>query len=94
VPLSSKDTAGDSRSGQGDHGSGNRPGIGWRLPGRYLTAARRAGRVWLVASDPTVSRTLDQLATDASAALTVINTARAAARVWELAGENPPHAGI
>jgi hypothetical protein len=50
----------------------------------------------LVASDPTVSRTIDALAKDASAALKAINTARAAARarVWELAGENAPHAGI
>src|SRR5918997_5237647 len=50
----------------------------------------------LVASDPTVSRTIDALAKDATAALTAINTARAAARarVWELAGQHAPHAGI
>jgi hypothetical protein len=50
----------------------------------------------LVASDPTVSRTIDALAKDAPAALKAINTARAAARarVWELAGVNAPHAGI
>ena len=45
-----------------------------------------------VASDPTVSRTIDALAADAPAALKAINTARAAARaaVWELAGEHAP----
>ena len=49
-----------------------------------------------VASDPTVSRTIDALAKDAPAALTAINTARAVARarVWELAGQHAPHAGI
>ena len=43
-----------------------------------------------VASDPTVSRTIDVLAADADAAVTVIDMARAAARatVWELAGED------
>ncbi len=45
-----------------------------------------------VASDPTVSRTLDALAADAPAALTAINRARAAvrARVWRLAGAHAP----
>ncbi|MCM3662377.1 IS1380 family transposase [Georgenia satyanarayanai] len=45
-----------------------------------------------VASDPTVSRTIDALATDATAALRAINTARAAARTraWSLAGEHAP----
>ena len=45
-----------------------------------------------VASDPTVSRTVDALAADASAALKAINTARATARaaVWALAGEHAP----
>jgi hypothetical protein len=45
-----------------------------------------------VASDPTVSRTIDALATDAKRALTAIDTARAAARarVWALAGEHAP----
>jgi DDE family transposase len=49
----------------------------------------------LVASDPTVSRTIDALAADAPAALKAINTARAAARaqVWELAGEHAPDSG-
>ncbi len=49
-----------------------------------------------VASDPTVSRTIDALAKDAPAALKAINTARAVARarVWELAGQHAPHAGI
>ena len=46
----------------------------------------------LVASDPTVSRTIDVLAADAPAALKAIGTARAAARaqVWCLAGEHAP----
>jgi hypothetical protein len=45
-----------------------------------------------VASDPTVSRTIDVLAADAAAALAAINGARAAARaqVWALAGEHAP----
>jgi hypothetical protein len=48
-----------------------------------------------VASDPTVSRTIDALAGDAERALKAINTARAAARarVWALAGEHAPDAG-
>ncbi len=48
-----------------------------------------------VASDPTVSRTIDALAADAPAALTAINTARATARaqVWALAGEHAPDHG-
>src|SRR3954466_15362988 len=43
-----------------------------------------------VASDPTVSRCLDTLARDATAALAAIQTARAAARfrAWALAGEH------
>jgi hypothetical protein len=49
-----------------------------------------------VASDPTVSRTIDALAADAPAALKAIHSARAAARqrAWELAGELGPAAGI
>jgi len=45
-----------------------------------------------VASDPTVSRTIDALAADAPRALAAINAARAAARarVWELAGQHAP----
>jgi hypothetical protein len=45
-----------------------------------------------VASDPTVSRTVDALAADAPAALKAIDAARAAARsrVWALAGEHAP----
>jgi Transposase DDE domain group 1 len=45
-----------------------------------------------VASDPTVSRTIDALAADAPAALKAIDAARAAARarVWALAGEHAP----
>ena len=45
-----------------------------------------------VASDPTISRTIDALATDAPRALAAINTARAAARaaVWQLAAGNAP----
>jgi hypothetical protein len=46
----------------------------------------------LVASDPTVSRTIDALAADAPTALAAINTARATARarVWALAGKDAP----
>ena len=45
-----------------------------------------------VASDPTVSRTVDRLATDATAVLAAIDTARAAARAraWKLAGVHAP----
>jgi hypothetical protein len=50
----------------------------------------------LVASDPTVSRTIDALAKDAPAALAAIHAARAAARarVWALAGDDAPVEGI
>jgi hypothetical protein len=50
----------------------------------------------LVASDPTVSRTVDALATDASRAVKAIDAARAAARarVWRLAGEHAPDHGV
>src|SRR5262249_56491844 len=46
----------------------------------------------LVASDPTVSRTIDTLAADAPRALAAIEAARASARarVWRLAGEHAP----
>jgi len=45
-----------------------------------------------VASDPTVSRTIDALAADAPRALAAINGARATARaaVWQLAGTHAP----
>jgi Transposase DDE domain group 1 len=45
-----------------------------------------------VASDPTVSRTIDALAADAPAALAAIDSARAVARVgaWRLAGAHAP----
>jgi len=48
-----------------------------------------------VASDPTVSRTVDVLAADVDAALAAIDTARAAARatVWGLAGDHAPDHG-
>jgi hypothetical protein len=48
-----------------------------------------------VASDPTVSRLIDALASDVDTALTAIDTARAAARatVWALAGEDAPDHG-
>ncbi len=47
-----------------------------------------------VASDATVSRTVDALAADASRALAAINTVRsqARARVWALAGQHAPDA--
>jgi hypothetical protein len=46
----------------------------------------------LVASDPTVSRTVDALARNAPAALAAINSARAVARsrAWQLAGGDAP----
>ena len=46
----------------------------------------------LVASDPTVSRTIDRFAEDAVAAIRAIDRARsqARARVWELAGRHAP----
>lgn len=49
-----------------------------------------------VASDPTVSRTIDALAADAPAALKGIDAARAAvrARAWALAGKHAPDHGI
>jgi hypothetical protein len=49
-----------------------------------------------VASDPTVSRTVDRLAADPTAALQAINTARAQARVaaWRQAGDRAPDHGI
>ncbi|GAA4558339.1 hypothetical protein GCM10023175_64350 [Pseudonocardia xishanensis] len=45
-----------------------------------------------VASDPTVSRTVDRLAADSTAALAAIDTARATARAhaWALAGQAAP----
>jgi hypothetical protein len=49
-----------------------------------------------VASDPTVSRTIDALAADAPTALAAINAARARARaaVWALAGKKAPDHAI
>ncbi len=49
-----------------------------------------------VPSDPTVSRLITALAADASAALTAIDTARAAARraAWAIAGTHAPDHGI
>ena len=49
-----------------------------------------------IASDPTVSRTVDRLAADPTAALQAIHTARATARAaaWGLAGEHAPDHGI
>lgn len=49
-----------------------------------------------VASDPTVSRTIDALAKDAPAALRAIHAARAVAReqAWRLAGQAAPDTGI
>ena len=48
-----------------------------------------------VASDPTVSRTVDTLAADAPRALAAMHAARAVARAraWSLAGPNAPSAG-
>jgi hypothetical protein len=49
-----------------------------------------------VASDPTVSRTIDALAQDPTRALSAINSARATARstAWRLAGHNAPDRDI
>jgi hypothetical protein len=49
----------------------------------------------LVASDPTVSRTIDRLADDADRVLAAIDTARATARAraWELAADHAPDYG-
>ncbi|ONH31958.1 hypothetical protein BL253_07500 [Pseudofrankia asymbiotica] len=49
-----------------------------------------------VASDPTVSRTVDRLAVDVEKALKAVDAARALARarVWELAGRHAPHAEV
>ena len=49
----------------------------------------------LVASGPTISRTIDALAKDAPAVLKAINTVRAVARkrAWALAGTAAPDAG-
>jgi hypothetical protein len=49
-----------------------------------------------IASDPTVSRTVDRLAADPTAALRAINTARAQARAtaWQRAGGRAPNHGI
>ena len=49
-----------------------------------------------VASDPTVSRTVDALAADPDRALTAIHAARAQARavVWSRAGDRAPDAGV
>ena len=60
-------------------------------------ALRRAepGVYGRVASDPTVSRAIAALASDAPAALKAIDTARAAAReqAWQLAGQHAPDHG-
>ena len=50
----------------------------------------------LVASDPTISRTIDALAADAPAVLKMIDGARAKARsrAWAMAGEHAPDHGV
>jgi hypothetical protein len=56
-------------------------------------ATARTGRGHgTVASDPTVSRAIDRLATSPEQALRAINTARALvrARAWRLAGDHAP----
>jgi hypothetical protein len=54
------------------------------------------GLFGLVASDPTVSRTIDVLAADADRVLTAIDVARAAARavVWARAGKAAPNTDV
>ena len=62
-----------------------------------VNVLRAAPKVFgLVASDPTVSRLVAQLAGDAPRALAAISTARAAARsaAWHLAGDHAPDAGV
>jgi hypothetical protein len=61
-----------------------------------IAVLRAAPEVYgLVASDPTVSRTIAVLAADAPAVLAAIDGARAAARsrAWSLAGSNAPDHG-
>ena len=60
---------------------------------RCCAASR--GLFGMVASDPTVSRTITALAADAPTALAAINTARASARAraWALAGVDAPDHG-
>ncbi|MGI5133181.1 IS1380 family transposase [Pseudonocardia sp. CA-107938] len=55
-------------------------------------ARAEPGVFGLVASDPTVSRTIDRLAADPDRVLAALNTARAAARAraWQLAGKHAP----
>lgn len=71
-------------------------GVGRGLSGRRRAAPRRTRRLWSVASDPTVSRTLGALAADATVVLTAIDGARAQARatVWGSAGEQAPDHGV
>jgi hypothetical protein len=61
-----------------------------------MTSTGRPSRFGLVASDPTVSRTIATLAADAARALAAINAARAAARarVWPAAGQHAPDHGV
>ncbi|MFT4157312.1 MAG: IS1380 family transposase [Microbacterium sp.] len=60
------------------------------------TVRAEPGVYGLVASDPTVSRTITTLTTDADRALAAIEVARQRAReaAWSLAGEHAPNAGI
>ncbi|MBP2437061.1 IS1380 family transposase [Microbacterium amylolyticum] len=60
------------------------------------TVRAEPGVYGLVASDPTVSRTVTALAADADRVLAAIDTARQAAReqAWALAGGHAPQAGI
>ena len=72
---------GGARPGQGAAGSRARARDRRGLPGRCRACcAAEPGVFGPVASDPTVSRTIDRLADDATSVLAAIDTARAAAR--------------
>lgn len=71
-------------------------GLGGDCLADIAVLRREPGLFGPVASDPTVSRTIDTLAGDVEAVLKAINIARAAARarVWSLAGEHAPDVGV
>jgi len=83
---------GSSRPRQGGTGCGGVVGVGRDCLADVAVLRAEPGLFGLVASDPTISRTIDALAADAPAALAAIDTARAAARarVWALAGRHAP----
>ncbi|MDP9462098.1 MAG: IS1380 family transposase [Actinomycetota bacterium] len=70
--------------------------LGGDCPADINLLRAEPGVYGLVASDATVSRTVDALAADAPAALKAIDTARAAARAraWAAAGKHAPDHGV